>query len=129
MFRLLAALTGLAVVGACSAPELSQEAAASMTNIQLCQTYAYAKSFNDAQRLNRVKHELKQRGAVTEQDLSDMAKGVIRTGMKEHVAVCSWGPYRDINTTVVGSYESKQFVLPNYSFFYTRNGRVYAWQD
>lgn len=129
MIRFSVALAGLAITTACSVPELTREDAAAMDNLQLCQTYANAKGFNNAQWLNRAKHELKRRGAVTERDLSDMAKGVIRTGMKEHVAVCSWGPYKDINTTVVGSYESKQFVLPNYSFFYTRNGRVYAWQD
>lgn len=129
MIRFAIGVAGIAGLASCSVPDLSAEQAQKMTNLQLCQTYSVARTYNNSQHMNRAKWELKRRGALSDRDISDITSQTIRTGMKEHVAVCSWGPYEDINTTVVGSHESKQFVIDLGTYFYTRNGRVYAWQD
>jgi len=128
MFRFVAALCGLGVLAGCSVPEVTAQDAYPLTELQLCQSYARAKLTNNANVLGVAKTELIRRKAVSNQDLEDMAQGVIREGMKEHVAICSWGPYRDVNTTVVAGSRSKQFVISLSKYVYTRDGRVYAWQ-
>jgi hypothetical protein len=122
-------LTAITLQSACSAPELTAEQAARMSNNQLCQTYSFARRLNDAQRMNRAKTELRNRGELSENELQDIYKYRLRDGMKEHIAICSWGPYQDINTTNVRGQQSKQIVIDLDTYIYTENGRVYAWQD
>ena len=101
-----------------------------MSNLDLCQTMAWARTVNDWQRINRSRTELIRRGAVSKRDLADIDAKEIRTGMRDYVAVCAWGPFSDINRSG-GSYGSfDQYVMyPMGTYVYTRNGKVDSWQQ
>lgn len=130
MFRFHAALGALAFLVACGPPpDLKKSQVSRMSDTQLCQTYAAARGWGNTQHKLAARQELKARGAVTEQELKDISERVIRNGMREHIAVCAWGPYTEVNTTQVSGLSSRQFVLPLNRYFYTRNGLVYAWQS
>jgi hypothetical protein len=125
----LAALPLCTFLSACALPELSAEQAAAMSNNQLCQAYSHAEKYGHPNRLSSALRELKKRGAISDRDYKDIRAHRIRTGMKEHIAICSWGPYEDINSTTMRGYQSRQIVIDLGTYIYTENGRVYAWQD
>lgn len=124
----IAALIGLVAVSACATPDAATMQAA--TPLQLCQTYAMAKNTYAPDWLNASIDELKRRGSLSKQELSDISRQRMRTGMSEHAAVCSWGPYVDVNTTTGSWGVHRQYVMGQFGpYVYTENGRVTSWQN
>lgn len=115
--------------GIVETPEEMTRRFSTMTPMQLCQTHAQGKQIGKPSYENRTRMELERRKALSSRDISDIASGKIRQGMRDYVSVCSWGPYVDINSTVVGGFNSTQYVMVNGRYVYTRNGRVYGWQQ
>jgi len=128
----IAAVMSLATVAACAAPTppVNQGQISRASNVTLCQTYAQAKSPYAPEWQAAVRNELNKRGAVTKRDKADWDKGLVRVGMAEHIAVCSWGPYLDVNTTTGAWGTDKQYVFGQFGpYVYTRNGKVTAFQN
>lgn len=132
MFR-ITALIGLMAVSACAMPEATPPSEAVMrkaSNVELCQAYAISKNPYSAAVQAAVRRELARRGSVSKQDQADWNKGFVRIGMSEHVAVCSWGPYFDVNTTTGAWGVHRQYVMGQFGpYVYTENGRVTSFQN
>lgn len=62
---------------------------------------------------------------VSQRDLSDLREGLVRTGMREEVAICSWNA-RLVGETIGYGQHSKQYEGGGYSYFFVnaRTGRV-----
>lgn len=101
-----------------------------LSDLELCQHYAVTKSRLTKPWTKAAMDELIRRKAVTEAEIADISKEVIRIGMREHAAVCSWGPYKDVNTSVGSWGRHRQYVMGDFGpYVYTENGRVTSWQD
>jgi len=75
-------------------------------------------------------NELISRKALSKRDVKDIEAGTIRTGMREHVAVCSWGPVIDVNRSGGIYGKSAQFVVDDFGpYFYSDNGLITSWQQ
>lgn len=131
MIRFFALLI-VAAIPACAVtpPPVNQVQISRASNLTLCQTYAQAKSPYAPEWQAAVRAELSKRGAITSRDQADWNKGFVRIGMAEHIAICSWGPYIDVNTTTGSWGTDKQFVIGQFGpYIYTRNGKVTAFQN
>ncbi|MDZ4136681.1 MAG: hypothetical protein U1D06_13985 [Paracoccaceae bacterium] len=120
-------------VAACAVtpqPPPSDAALRKASNVELCQTYARAKSPYAPAWQAAARNELIRRGAVTKQDQADWSKGLVRIGMAEHIAVCSWGPYVDVNSTTGSWGTHRQYVIGQFGpYVYTENGVVTSFQN
>lgn len=128
----VAALAAIAATAGCAVtpPPVDQAAIRRADNVKLCQTYSQAKSPYLPDWQKAVRDELSRRGAVSKRDGADWQKGLVRIGMAEHIAVCSWGPYVDVNTTTGSWGVDKQYLFGLFGpYVYTRNGVVTAFQN
>lgn len=92
----------------------------------LCEEIINARSMGTAESLNALIEEYQRRNPnVSSRDLSDLRQGLVRTGMREEVAICSWNA-RLVGETIGYGQHSKQYHNSGYSFFFVngRTGRV-----
>lgn len=112
-------------------PPLDEATLSSSSLNELCQAYAYGQLNTAlAPRGGQAMNELILRKEITTKQLQDIKAGTIRTGMPEHIAICSWGPYTDINSSggIYGTFN--QIVIGDKGeYIYTSNGRVESWQQ
>lgn len=142
MRQYLAPLAMISMLTSCgvSTPALpTQEELSRSSLVELCDMYSYHKAVSQADSYGAWSvpfiplyyNELVRRRALTGQNVADIKAHVIRTGMKDYVAICSWGPTSDINSSggVNGSFV--QYVMGGYGlgeYIYARNGRIVSWQ-
>jgi hypothetical protein len=111
---------------------MSEATLKSKSLLDLCQTYASHRDSGDygAPVAVQIQNELIRRKKLTGAQLADIKTHTIRTGMPEHIAICSWGPFSDVNQYggIYGAHN--QFVIGDYgTYIYTENGRVTSWQQ
>ncbi len=129
MMRTAGLIVAAAMLAGCAIPPLSPEDAAAATDLQLCQTYSAAREIGATQQSDPALAELRRRG-LSAREMADIEGQVVRTGQREHVAICAWGPYWDVNETVVVGSRSRQFVLGDFGpYVYTDGRLVTGWQD
>ena len=115
-------------LSACSLPAPTEAELREASPRQLCQGYA-ANKFN-ANNQALYANELFRRKLITAKEWTDVQGGVIRTGMREHVAVCAWGPYSHINSSAGRFGQHNQIVIDDFGpYIYTENGKVTSWQQ
>lgn len=124
----VAALLGLLTVAACATPDAATMS--SRSDLELCQTYAMGRAGLSPAWMNAAEAELMRRKAITNDERIDAERQRVRIGMKEHVAVCAWGPYVTVNRTTGSWGTDKQYVMGQFGpYVYTRNGVVTAFQN
>lgn len=117
-----------ALAAGCTIPEYDAVTLSSMDNLALCQAYS-ANQRVSPERSQQAMNELVSRKALSQKDIDDIQDGVIRTGMRDYVAICSWGPYKDVNRTTTRYGTSSQFVIDTFGpYIYAEDGRISAWQ-
>jgi hypothetical protein len=122
-------IAALAVLAGCTMPPLDPGAVSRASDLQLCQTLAQGRQVNNADWIRATREELQRRGALTADELADVNRLRVRIGQREHVAVCAWGPYIDVNETVTTNTRSRQFVMFDRTYVYTDGRRVTAFQQ
>jgi hypothetical protein len=95
----------------------------------LCQNYSLARTNGFASSRQAILAEIDRRQLLSEDERQRVLRGQMRIGMSELAAVCSWGPYYDVNTTTTSAGTNKQIVMGQFGpYVYTENGRVTAFQ-
>ncbi|WP_322889305.1 MULTISPECIES: hypothetical protein [unclassified Yoonia] len=97
--------------------------------IALCQSYSAARANNWASGRQAVLAEIERRQLFSAEEMQMILRGPLKIGASELVAICSWGPYFDVNTTTTSSGVNKQYVMGQFGpYVYTQNGLVTALQ-
>jgi hypothetical protein len=122
-------IAAAAALAGCTLPPLDPGAVSRASDLQLCQTLAQGRQVNNADWIRAAREELQRRGSLTADELVDVNRLRVRIGQREHIAVCAWGPYLDINETVVPGVRSRQFVMFDRTYVYTDGRRVTAFQQ
>jgi hypothetical protein len=126
----LAAVAATVVVAGCALPPLDPAAVSRASNLELCQTVAQGRQLNSADWIATARAELVRRGAMTDEELVDVNRQRVRIGQREHIAVCAWGPYIDVNETVGRGFRQRQFVMGQFGpYVYTDGRRVTGFQQ
>jgi hypothetical protein len=122
------AITAVLAVSGCSVPTAADYMAA--TDLQVCQAYAMARAGFMPNVMIDAETELRRRKAITPEELQLVMDQRIKVGTREHIAVCAWGPYVDVNSTTGSWGTSKQYVMGQLGpYVYVRGGKVTAFQQ
>jgi hypothetical protein len=110
--------------------QLSEATIASSNLVELCNWYAFGREYQQADVQSQAETELRRRKALSNKDWSDVKAQTIRTGQKEHVAVCAWGPYKTANVSDGNYGRTVQFIFGDFGpYGYSDNGRITSWQS
>lgn len=128
-FKSLVLIAAAATLTACVQPTPPPNLLG-MSDLQVCQEFARARSAGDSVGARLAMTVLDSRNALTAAEKHDIQNEVIRTNMREHAAICSWGPYLRANASTGTFGRHVQFVVGRFGpYIYTENGRVRSWQS
>lgn len=128
MMRYLVAGFALVVLSGCEQP-MAPDRLAGMTDYELCQKYSSYRVSGADHLTQQFLDELVRRKAVSTSELAQIKGLKISVGMREVVAMCSWGPVEATNETGGYGATTKQLVMYGNDYVYTENGRVRSWQQ
>lgn len=131
------AVFGVAILlAACQSFQVDENTAKERPTSELCKTITAAKYGNATRDSAAIAlRELSSRGAFSNSEMENIARGTARPGMSEQAGLCAWGYFwYDLNTTTTASLISKQYVFGDGTYnprryLYTENGVVTAIQE